>query len=158
MEPTNRTVVTSNNSSNNSSDNSSNSFVPISQMSYPEKTDILFGLLTSLNWCDKDSGTRCIRDLRNIDTTKLNQLMPTMFKLADELYTAVHSNTGALDDMEDIDKYNFLFHVIAKGQQFYFSCIVDPEFCTYILPDQYQSLCNFIMTKLKYRSIDDMRS
>jgi hypothetical protein len=123
-----------------------------SNANHAQRSDTLFQLLTGLQWRDKDEAVMKPQQLNKINLVQLRQLLPTMRKLADELFTAIHSNTGALDDMDEEDKYNFLYHVIAKGSQFYFSAITDPEFCMYLLLDednkQYQPLYTYIKRKL----------
>jgi hypothetical protein len=125
-------------------------------LSFSERIDKMFILLTKLNWCDVDE--RCItyNVLNRINCDELKQLIPDMIKIADELFDSVNTKTGALDDMEETDKYNFLFHVIAKGHQFYFSSITDPIFCTYLFPDQYGLLCSFIIKKFRVNSIKEL--
>jgi len=125
-------------------------------LTYPQKVDKLFALLAGLRWCDRDEHIMQPRQLNRIDCSELRWLMPVMMKISDELFTAIHSTTGALDDMEVEQKYNFLFHIIAKGQQYYFSCITDPEFCTFLLPNNFQPLCTYIMKKFCIRDIAEL--
>jgi hypothetical protein len=66
-----------------------------------------------------------------------------MLELSTELQTAIDNVTGALAEMDATTKLNFLFHVIAKGEQFYMSAISDPDFCLYML-DQWQPLYTYM--------------
>jgi hypothetical protein len=127
---------------------------PISQMNYSTRCDKLFTLLIGMNWCDKDVAIRTISSINSINTNTLRELMPTMKQLADELKTAVSNHTAALESLDEEEQYNFLFHIIAKGEQFYISCCVDPGFCAFIIPEgNYQNL--FTMLKKKYRVVDN---
>lgn len=116
----------------------------------PASNDQVFDAMTSLAWRDKDEGLMNATSLTRISSVSLASLFPTMKKLADELFLAIHEKTGALDDAEPEDKYNFLFHVIAKGETMYYSTLADPEFCLYLL-DQYQPLYTYMKKKLKIR-------
>lgn len=116
----------------------------------PATNDQVFDAMTSLGWRDKDEGLMNITSLNRISSSNVIGIFTTMKKLADELFLAIHEKTGALDDAEPEDKYNFLFHVIAKGEAMYFQTIADPEFCLYML-DQYQPLYTYMKKKLKIR-------
>lgn len=116
----------------------------------PATNDQVFDAMTSLAWRDKDEGLMNASTLNRVSTVSLASAYPTMIKLADELFLAIHEKTGALDDANTEDKYNFLFHVIAKGEAMYFQTIADPEFCLYLL-EQYQPLYTYMKKKLKIK-------
>jgi hypothetical protein len=117
------------------------------------ETDIkkLFTLLESINWCDKDERIMTMRNIKNLTTANFEWLIPTMINLADKLYCVVQRATGSVDYLDSDEKYNFLFHVMGKGEQFYNNSIIDPSFCTYLLPDEYQPLWSFIKQKFKLK-------
>ena len=75
-------------------------------------------------------------------------MFETMKILADELMSAIENKTGALSSMSQSDKYDFLFHIIAKGRDLYFQTSVDPVFCLYLL-DNYQPLYSYMKNKLR---------
>jgi len=130
---------------------------PVSQMSRAEKETKMFDLFTDVGWCDKDSGIRRSSSLSRVDQQDLRQLMPIMVTLADKLKVAVNNCTAALETLSAEESYNFLFHVIAKGRQVYFSCITDPEFCTYLIPtNQYQPLYTILKNKFRIAHHDDI--
>ena len=64
------------------------------------------------------------------------------------VYNSIKKITGAVDAMNDEQKYNFLFHVIAKGRDMYYQSLVDPDFSLYML-DQYQPLYTFLLKELR---------
>lgn len=116
----------------------------------PASNDMVFDSMISLGWRDKDEGLMNISALNRIPSDRLLTIFPTMVKMSDDLFIDIHDKTGALDDAEPEDKYNFLFHVIAKGEAMYCQTIVDPDFCLYLL-DQYQPLYTYMKKKLKIR-------
>lgn len=116
----------------------------------PANEEQVFNAMLSLNWRDKDEAILTSHALNRVANDVLASAFPTMQQLADDLYYAIRDHTGALDDMETDERYNFLFHVIAKGNAMYYQTIADPDFCMYLL-DQYQPLYTFMKKKLKLR-------
>ena len=98
----------------------------------PASAETVFINMGLIRWLDKDEGKCSINNLRNI-TDDIKSIYLGMKKLADELYNAMKVVTGALDDLDDGTRYDFLFHVIAKGETMYYQSIADPEFATYLL-------------------------
>lgn len=116
----------------------------------PANEEQVFNAMLSLNWRDKDEAILTSQALNRVANDVLASAFPTMIGLADNLFLAIRDHTGALDDMETDERYNFLFHVIAKGNAMYYQTIADPDFCMYLL-DQYQPLYTFMKKKLKLR-------
>ena len=116
----------------------------------PANEEQVFNAMLSLNWRDKDEAILTSHALNRVANDVLASAFPTMIGLADNLFLAIRDHTGALDDMETDERYNFLFHVIAKGNAMYYQTIADPDFCMYLL-DQYQPLYTFMKKKLKLR-------
>jgi hypothetical protein len=110
----------------------------------------VFDAMTSLAWRDKDEFIMASSALNRVSLTTWQTIYPSMIRLADELFLAIHEKTGALDDAIPDDKYNFLFHIIAKGEAMYYQSIADPDFCLYLL-DQYQPLYTMLKKKLHIR-------
>jgi hypothetical protein len=105
--------------------------------------DNMFANLALLHWRDKDTEIMNIRKLNIIETNVLQDMYYVMCYLADNLATLITPYTGALDDLNTTNKYNFLFHVLAQGKEFYYNVLDEPEFCLYLL-DQYQPLYSFM--------------
>jgi hypothetical protein len=122
-----------------------------------KKEDMVFKLLINMNWCDKDVKIMSVDRIKPINS-KLCKLLPFMFKMADRLYNVIQHNTESLNDLEEESKYDFLFHIIFKGRQFYLNCISDPGFCTYLIPDGYQKTMQLILEINKYHSIEDLQN
>jgi len=111
-------------------------------------TDKAFRSLTLLGWRDKDEATMTTKCLSKLPRDyPITELVKVMDKLAADLESALSSVTGALDSMDAIEKKNFLYHVIAKGESMYYYSLEDPDFCLYML-DQYQPLYSFLQKKI----------
>lgn len=106
-----------------------------------------FKWLQRLDWKDKDEvimyKNRIVSNGYN-----LHNIYATLLYLAENLYNSIKKITGAVDAMNDEQKYNFLFHVIAKGRDMYYQSLVDPDFSLYML-DQYQPLYTFLLKELR---------
>lgn len=111
-----------------------------------QQTENVFAAMTSINWRDKDEAKMSSSTLGKVQARTWVQIFPRMKKMADELFFAIHEKTGALDDAPENQRYDFLFHVIAKGESMYYQSIADPEFCIYLL-DNYQPLYTMIGAK-----------
>lgn len=123
-------------------------------LDYSTRCDKLFTLLAGMAWCDKDVAIKTIDSVNRINMNTLQELIPTMKQLAEELKIEINKCTAALESLDEENQYNFLFHIIAKGQQYYNSCCIDPEFCTFIIPMRnYQNL--FTMIKQSYGVINN---
>lgn len=107
----------------------------------------LFTQLLVLDWCEKDDGVRNKNTLFRISKENIAKCFPIMIRLANDLYLAISEKTGALAGFTVEERYNFLFHIIAKGEMMYWQTINDPEFCLYIL-DQYQPLFTYMRKEL----------
>jgi hypothetical protein len=110
--------------------------------------DNIFDHLKLLQWRDKDEIKMSIQQLNKIPIQTLNEMFPIMQTLATNLRNALASQTGAIEAMEEDDRNNFLFHVIAKGKDIYYQSLCEADFCLYML-DTWQPLYTFICKKLK---------
>lgn len=115
---------------------------------HDKKVNDTFELLKKLQWHDRDEFLMTPVVLNKFSDIELRLMFETMKILADELMPAIESKTGALAGMSTSDKYDFLFHIIAKGRDLYFQTSVDPDFCLYLL-DNYQPLYSFMKKKLR---------
>ncbi len=109
--------------------------------------DNIFEHLQLLQWRDKDEFKMAPNNLSRIPLQTLNEMYPIMQQLAVNLRTAIADKTGAVEAMEDADRNNFLFHVMAKGKDIYYQSLCDPDFCLYLL-DNWQPLYTFMCKKL----------
>lgn len=109
--------------------------------------DNLFEHLQLLQWRDKDEFKMTPNILNKIPLQTLNEMYPIMQQLAGNLKTAIADKTGAVEAMEEEDRNNFLFHVMAKGKDIYYQSLCDPDFCLYLL-DNWQPLYSFMQKKL----------
>lgn len=108
----------------------------------------VFISLAVLDWCEKDDGVRNRNTLFRMTRENIATCFPIMVRLANDLYVAISATTGALAGFTIEERYNFLFHIIAKGEMMYYQTIDDPEFCLYLL-EQYQPLYTYMRKELK---------
>lgn len=108
----------------------------------------MFQWLANLHWADRDEMTMPDNILRVYDVFKVSSYMMNMIILAKNFLKLIEAKTGALASLSHEQKYNFAFHVIAKGDNFYYNSLIDPDFCLYLLPDQYQPLYSFMKKKI----------
>ena len=106
-----------------------------------------FKWLQKLDWKDKDEAIMYKNRIVS-NGYILHTIYETLLHLAENLYNSIKKITGAVDAMNDEQKYNFLFHVIAKGRDMYYQSLVDPDFSLYML-DQYQPLYTFLLKELR---------
>lgn len=109
-------------------------------------TDALFAWIDKLRWCDRDERIMNINVKPTITKVNLIRHYSTMKNLAEQLKTTIDSKTGVFSDMDDKTAYNFLFHIIGKGQNFYHAAILEPSMVLYLLPNGYQNLYDFMST------------
>ena len=105
---------------------------------------IIFNKLTELNWRDKSEGFRSIQSIKKYDVNFYKSIFKQLIKLADDLYKVIYPKNIGLEGKNNKTKYNFLFHVLTKGEEFYLACLTDPDFCIYLYPDEYQDLYEYI--------------
>ena len=141
-QPGSKAANTSANTSAHASDSKSDSKLD-SKLDHIN-ADNIYNYLNLLQWRDKDEQIMTIKNIKKIDKVHINGIINTMKILSIDLRKAIDNKTGALGSMSEEECNNFLFHIIAKGQQFYFETIADPEFCLYLL-DQYQPLYTYLM-------------
>lgn len=108
----------------------------------------VFTQLMVLDWCEKDEGIRNRNTLFRMTKENIAKCFPIMIRLANDLYVAISATTGALAGFTVEERYNFLFHVIAKGEMMYYQTVDDPEFCLYML-EQYQPLYTYMRKEMK---------
>jgi hypothetical protein len=112
---------------------------PSNQMS----EDRVFDLLSALRYCDRDEKVLNEKILNNIPREELPMLFEAMKKMAASLRTTLATQTGAVESMDETTRNNYLFHIIAKGRDFYLQTIVDAEFASYLI-DNTQDLYEFM--------------
>lgn len=134
-----------NNDSNN--ERYDREIVPSITLQSSNGEDLMFERLAVLNWRDKDEQIMTVNALNKINDMHLRSLFNEMKTKANSLYEVISSETSLTFD-NDEEKYNFLFHIIAKGRDFYHNVILDPTFCLYLM-DQYQNLYTFMKQKLR---------
>ena len=101
-----------------------------------------FKWLQKIDWKDKDE--HIMRKSRvSSYGYNLRNIYQTLLYLSDMLYAPIRAITGAVDIMTEEEKYNFLFHVISKGNDMFYNLLLDPEFCLYML-DVYQPLYTYL--------------
>jgi hypothetical protein len=115
-------------------------FVPMSE-------DEVFSQLAILRWADKDEHKMTSSVLNKIPLHKLNSMFPVMTNMANVLREALATKTGVVENMDDADRMNFLFHVIAKGRELYYQSLIDADFCLYLV-DGWQPLHTYIQEKI----------
>lgn len=111
-----------------------------------DNTDALFAWIDKLRWCDRDERIMNINVKPTLTKVNLIKHYNTMKNLAEQLKTTIDSKTGVFSDMDDKTAYNFLFHIIGKGQNFYHAAILEPSMVLYLLPNGYQNLYDFMST------------
>ena len=109
--------------------------------------DNVFDHLNLLQWRDKDEQKMMPSALNKIPIQTLNEMYPVMQQLAANLRTAIADKTGAVESLNDEERMNFLFHVMAKGRDLYWQSLCDPEFCLFMI-DNSQPLYTYIKRKL----------
>ncbi len=109
--------------------------------------DNIFEHLQLLQWRDKDEFKMTLDCLNRIPKRTLYEMYPIMTRLACNLRAAIADSTGAVESLEEDDRNNFLFHVMAKGKDIYYQSLCDPDFCIYMI-DNWQPLYSFIKKKL----------
>jgi hypothetical protein len=132
------------------------SITSLLKLNHSKQESKVFNLLINMYWCDTDVKFMSATRIKPIKI-KLLELLPTMFIMADNLFCAINSTTGLLDELVEESRYDFLFHIIFKGEQFYSNCISDPGFCTYLIPDGYQKTMRYILDIYGHSNIADLR-
>ena len=106
-----------------------------------------------LQWCDKlryfDKDERKLNKsiLQNIPVITLRNKLKNMVVVANDLLQSIRETVPEVNSMNMEDKYNFLFHIIAKGTTFYKAVKNDPTFSMYLLSNQYQNLFTLMKDK-----------
>ena len=107
--------------------------------------DELFNWLTNrLHWADLDEKKMTPRIINITPLNNLIQYFNTMMIIANDIEQIIRLTY----DMDDTTKYNFLFHVISKGELFVRAVETDYMFCVYLL-EQYQPLYTYMMDVLR---------
>lgn len=99
----------------------------------------LWPLLQKLAWPNSDERTATKHMLRKFDINELKFMFAKMKELAIPLAESINEHTGTLRAMNEEQRNNFLFHIIAAGEQMYSQSLVEPDFCMYLC-DVYQPL------------------
>jgi len=132
-------------------DNSNIPALPISEC---------YRFFTDMQWCETDVHIITYADIKKHSREHYQRMLPNLFKYADELYATFQANNATfLNDVPIIDRYNFLFHIIAKGQTFYEQCKTNTDFCSFIYFDNlYQTLCSKLLQYFNINNIDELKT
>ena len=94
-----------------------------------------------VSYGDKDEGDISKKIYQSIRRSKLVMIYNEALKLASELKTSIEEKIdGCFSQMSDPDIKNFLFHIVCKNKNFYTSVLIDPDFCLYLLPNNYHHI------------------
>lgn len=110
--------------------------------------DYVFDRLARLNWTDRDEHVLNKTAVNKLTPDEIRLMMPIMDKLAADLHAAISNKTGILEEMQEDDRMNFLYHVIAKGKTIYFESCIDPDFCLHMV-DLWQPLHDYMRNKVR---------
>ena len=113
-----------------------------------ENTDTKFWrIVTKLGWADR-SDRICDRyTLNRISREEKDFLRINIITYVRELNIVIEPLNMFINtenELDNIEKYNFLYHIIGKGSLFYRACISDPEFCKYIIHNEEQPLYSIL--------------
>lgn len=117
-----------------------------SSVSYADIT-AAYQCLIRLRWQDKsDIVMDYNKFVSMINIDEFRKYLPIMKNCADNLYAAIEKKYPSFGHqfVNDEDRYNFLFHCMTKGEDYVNRCIIDPDFCTYLV-SEYQPMYRFII-------------
>ena len=120
---------------------------PVHKNKYPMVENTLFEKLQILRWADKDEVRMTKTSLNKFSEEIISGMYHLMTSMAERLREAIGLKTGVLENMNESGRNNFLFHAIAKGRDFYYQSLADPEFCLYLV-DNWQPLHTYMSEKL----------
>ncbi len=125
-------------------------YVPAKSYVHPEKKEEykddhekFWSFITKLRWRDKGESICAKSTLQNLMKTQLHFVITHIHEYAKNLKDVINPELFA--DFTEENKNNFLYHIVAKGSQFYNACIIDPDFCLYLLSSmEFQSLYTYM--------------
>ena len=101
-------------------------------------------IIDKLNWKDKSDGNCNKYTICKLSSEEINFLKLNISTYTQQLQLAINSYVS-LTELSSTDKKEFLYHIVAKGVDFYNSCIFEPAFCQYILGEnEFQSLYTYL--------------
>jgi len=110
--------------------------------------DITFWkIIHKLNWRDRSELICNRRTLSKLTTEEQYFLKIYIISYFDELQNVIKTTGIFTDSYFNIPEnvLNFIYHIIAKGREFYNVCIIEPTFCEYILGEmEVQNLHTFL--------------
>lgn len=101
--------------------------------------DLIFRHLVSLGWKDKDEQIMTKADIKKLEVRIFINIFVSMRRMAEKLLEAIYQKTDVLNKLTPLDRFNFAFHVLAKGKEMYVKSLAEPEVCLYMM-DQFQPL------------------
>ena len=110
--------------------------------------DEMFKQLSKLHWRDKDELKMTRSALTRLPRKKeeLRTLFNTMLNYASELSQIINAKI-TLPNLTHEEEYDFLFHILAKGEEFYNAVKQDPDMCLYLI-EQCQQLYMFLKAEV----------
>ncbi len=108
----------------------------------------VFDNLSILYWRDKDEAVMTQSSIKCLSIDTIRKLHAAMIPMAEALRTAISNMTGAVENMSEEDRNNFLYHVIAKGKNVYYESICDANFCLHMV-DTYQPLYQYMLNRIQ---------
>ena len=131
------------------------------EQEFNQDIESLFKWIDTIRWVDKSEGNIPRSFIKNNKSkNEISRIFATLLRMSDVLAAQIEKKTGAIGDMStDDDKYNFLFHVIMKGSQFYYNMVVpSPEMCIYLYPNEIQPVFTLFKKELKVRNLDNYKT
>lgn len=98
---------------------------------YLNNEEKFWNYIQKLSWRDKSEAKCSDNNLMNLTRNDLNFVVHNIDIYASALLDVM--NSDIMIDFNEEKKKNILYHIIGKGSQFYHACIIDPEFCSYII-------------------------
>ena len=103
-------------------------------------------IITKLNWRDRSERVCNRRNVLGLNLYEIRFLRENITKYVHQLQIVVEplgilSNENFRGNDRERSIKNFLYHIVAKGVDFYNGCIIEPTFCQYILGEkEYQDI------------------
>ncbi len=94
-------------------------------------------IINKLNWKDKSDGICNKYTIYKLSSKERNFLKLNISIYTQQLQLIINSDDSEINasfiELSSTDKQEFLYHITAKGVDFYNACILEPAFCQYIL-------------------------
>lgn len=110
--------------------------------------DLIFRHLVSLEWKDKDVKIMTKADIKKLEIRIFINIFVSMRRMAEKLLEAIYKKTDVLNKLSPLDRFNFAYHVLAKGKDVYVKSLADPDVCLYMM-DKFQPLFEWMKEATK---------